>query len=238
MYAPLEEDGRWQRYECATSDMDALRPAAPAAAHDDDGRRMSRAPGVAGDGPVPRRPVSMLLAFFNVRLGAWIPNPRYAETLANRTSGCRDPGWATCSRSSSASTTPATSTLYVTDGGHWRTPHWSSCCARVTTRRSCCVDADAGPGNLAKSISKAIDLAQLECAANIAINLDVLCARTAIPSPGRDYSQRSVDCSAWYAVATGAGSGSASCGTASRLSPRTCLCSRWPTGRSTRPSRG
>ena len=100
-----------------------------------------------------------------------------------------------------------------------------------------CVDADAGPGNLAESISKAIDLAQLECAANIAINLDVLRADRD-PSPGPRLLASGRSTSGWSAVATRRRSGSASSGTPSRRSPRTCPRSCWPTARSTRRSRG
>jgi hypothetical protein len=137
-------------------------------------------------------PISMLLAFFNVRLGMWIPNPRYAEALAEQKKRLPRPGLGYLLKEFLGFHDPSDLYLYVTDGGHWENT------ALVELLRTChhkeivCVDADAGPGNLAKSISKAIDLAQLECAASIAINLDVLRADRD-PSPGRDYSQRSIN---------------------------------------------
>ena len=192
MHAPLDQDGRWQRYECATSDMDALQPALSPRLTTMMAVGMSGAAVSPAMGRFNVGPISMLLAFFNVRLGVWIPNPRYAETLAKQNKRLPRPGLGYLLKEFLGFHDPSDLYVYVTDGGHWENT------ALVELLRTChhkeivCVDADAGPGNLAKSISKAIDLAQLECAANIAINLDVLRADRD-PSPGRDYSQRSVN---------------------------------------------
>jgi hypothetical protein len=137
-------------------------------------------------------PVSMLLAFFNVRLGAWIPNPRYAAELAALGRPLPRPGLGYLLKEFLGFLDPSDLYVYVTDGGHWENTALVELLRTCHHREIVCVDADSGPGNLAKSISKAIDLAQLECAATVALNLDALRADRD-PSPGRDYSPRSVN---------------------------------------------
>jgi len=137
-------------------------------------------------------PISMLLAFFNVRLGLWIPNPRYAGTLAAHDVALPRPGLGYLLKEFIGFHDPSDLYLYVTDGGHWENTGLVELLRTRMLDEIVCVDADSGPGNTAKSISKAIDLAQLECAANISINLDAL-RSDPMPSPGRDYSRRSVN---------------------------------------------
>jgi hypothetical protein len=192
MFAPLEEDGLWQRYECPTTAMDALRPALRP--------RLTTmmAVGISGAAVSPAMgrfrigPVSMLLAFFNVRLGVWIPNPRYGAELAALGRTLPRPGLGYLLKEFLGFLDPSDLYVYVTDGGHWENTALVELLRTCHHREIVCVDADSGPGNLVKSVSKAIDLAQLECAASIALNLDVLRAERD-PSPGRDYSPRSVN---------------------------------------------
>ncbi len=192
MFAPLEEDGLWQVYECPTAEMDRLRP------HLRPRLTTMMAVGLSGAAVSPAMgrfkigPVSMLLAFFNVRLGAWIPNPRYAEELASQGKTLPRPGLGYLLKEFIGFHDPSDLYLYVTDGGHWENTALVELLRTCHHREIVCVDADSGPGNLAKSISRAIDLAQLECAASVALNLDVLRAEPD-PSPGRDYSPRSVN---------------------------------------------
>jgi hypothetical protein len=192
MFAPLEQDGRWQDYEVSTTALEVLRP------------RLSPrlttmlAVGVSGAAVSPAMgrfrvgPISTLLAFFNVRLGVWIPNPRFAALLATQGRPLPRPGLGYLVKEFLGFHDPSDLYVYVTDGGHWENT------ALVELLRTChhdeivCIDADSGPGNLAGSISRAIDLAQLECDAAIALNLDVLRADPD-PTPGRDYSPRSVN---------------------------------------------
>ena len=192
LFAPLEEDGLWQHYECPTTALDTLR-----------GQIRPRlttmmAVGASGAAVSPAMgrfrigPVSMLLAFFNVRLGVWIPNPRYAAELAEKGRALPGPGLGYLLKEFLGFHDPSDLYLYVTDGGHWENTALVELLRTCHHREIVCVDADSGPGNLAKSISRAIDLAQLECAASIALNLDVLRAEPD-PSPGRDYSPRSVN---------------------------------------------
>ncbi|RYP86891.1 patatin-like phospholipase family protein [Nocardioides guangzhouensis] len=192
LFAPLEENGLWQQYSCTTADMDRLRPSLRP--------RLTTmmAVGVSGAAVSPAMgrfrigPISMLLAFFNVRLGAWIPNPRYAAELAAAGRPLPRPGLGYLLKEFFGFLDPSDLYLYVTDGGHWENTALVELLRTAYHREIVCVDADSGPGNLARSISKAIDLAQLECAATVAINLDVLRADRD-PSPGRDYSPRSVN---------------------------------------------
>ncbi|MFC6288232.1 hypothetical protein ACFP3Q_14240 [Nocardioides sp. GCM10027113] len=202
MFAPVEEDGLWQRYACTTEDLDLLRP-----------RLRPRlttmmAVGLSGAAVSPAMgrfrigPVSMVLAFLNVRLGAWLPNPRYAATIAAQERARADagrpprplprPGLGYLFKEFLGWFDPSDLFVYVSDGGHWENTALVELLRTAHHREVVCVDADAGPGNLATSVSKAIDLAQLECAAQVVLNLDVLRADRD-PSPGRDYSPRSVN---------------------------------------------
>lgn len=192
MFSPLEENGLWQVHECPTAAMDTLRARmrprlTTMLAVGASGAAVSPAMGRFKIGPV-----SMLLAFFNVRLGVWIPNPRYATELAEQGKPLPRPGLGYLLKEFVGFHDASDLYLYVTDGGHWENTGLVELLRACHHREIVCVDADSGPGNLAQSISKAIDLAQLECAASIALNLDVLRAEPD-PSPGRDYSPRSVN---------------------------------------------
>jgi len=192
LFAPLEEDGLWQRYECSAAAMATLRPRLTP--------RLTTmmAVGLSGAAVSPAMgrfrlgPVSMLLAFANVRLGMWIPNPRWAAVLAEQGKPLPRPGLGYLLKEFVGFHDPSDLYLYVTDGGHWENTALVELLRTSHHREIICVDADSGPGNLATSISRAVDLAQLECAASIALNLDVLRADRD-PSPGRDYSPRSVN---------------------------------------------
>ena len=207
MYVPLEGDGRWKQYSAPTEAVDALMRRDP--------RPIGRDPRRLATGLRPRLttmlavglssaavspamgrfrigPVSMLLAFFNVRLGMWVPNPRYAERLAAAGVRLPRPGLGYLLKEFIGFHDPSDLYLYVTDGGHWENTGLVELLRNRLYREVVCVDADSGPGNTARSISKAIDLAQLECGATVAINLDCLRSDPA-PTPGRDYSHRSVN---------------------------------------------
>lgn len=199
MYVPLEGDGRWKQYSAPTAAINALMSR--------DGRRLwtglrprmttMLAVGLSSAAVSPAMgrfrigPVSMLLAFFNVRLGMWIPNPRYAEQLAAAQVSLPRPGLGYLLKEFIGFHDPSDLYLYITDGGHWENTGLVELLRNRLYREVVCVDADSGPGNTAKSISKAVDLAQLECGATISLNLDCLRSDPA-PTPGRDYSRRSV----------------------------------------------
>jgi hypothetical protein len=144
-------------------------------------------------------PTSMLLTFFNIRLGVWVANPRYVAQLeqAGHPTCCEEPGY------------PRTGLgylfkeffgihdlddpyLYLTDGGHWENTGIVELLRRSDITEFVCVDADSGPGDATSSLGKAIDIAPLECGVRIDISLDPLRAR---PSCSRApaYAQRTVN---------------------------------------------
>lgn len=137
-------------------------------------------------------PVSMLLAFANIRLGMWIPNPRYASAIAESGSRLPRPRLGYLLKEFFGFHDPSDLYLYITDGGHWENTGLVELLRTNNCREVVCIDADAGPGNLASSISKAIDLAWLECGCHISMDLDSLRSDVVV-SPGRDYSPRSVN---------------------------------------------
>ena len=137
-------------------------------------------------------PVSMLLTVANVRLGMWLPNPRYADQLAPAGRPLPKPRLGYLLKEFFGIHDPTDLYIYVTDGGHWENTGLVELLRTSDCREIVCIDADAGPGNLASSISKAIDLAWLECQCRIVMDLDVLRTK-AVVSPGRDYSLRSVN---------------------------------------------
>ncbi|MFI2707499.1 hypothetical protein ACH5WX_08135, partial [Nocardioides sp. CER28] len=200
MYVPLEGDGRWKQYAASTASISelmrhqrrrfwtGLRPRLTTML----AVGLSSAAVSPAMGRFKIGPVSMLLAFFNVRLGMWIPNPRYAEKLAAAHVSLPRPGLGYLLKEFIGFHEPSDLYVYVTDGGHWENTGLVELLRDRLYREVVCVDADSGPGNTAKSISKAIDLAQLECGATIVLNLD--CLRSdPLPTPGRDYSRRSVN---------------------------------------------
>ncbi|WP_372729720.1 hypothetical protein, partial [Nocardioides sp.] len=192
LFVPMEENGLWRRYECTAEQMGSLMPTW--------GPRLTTmmAVGLSGAAVSPAMgrfkagPVSMLLAFANVRLGMWVPNPRYAAELAQHGKRLPRPGLGYLLKEFLGFHDHSDLFLYVTDGGHWENTALVELLRTSHHREIVCIDADSGPGNLAGSISKAIDLAALECSAEVAIRLDVLRCE-ADPSPGRDYSPRSVN---------------------------------------------
>ena len=137
MHAPLDQDGLWQRYECATVGHGRAATGAVPAAHDDDGRRDVGRGRVARHGPVQHRPDQHAAGVLQRPPGCWIPNPRYAETLAKQNKRLPRPGLGYLLKEFLGFHDPATSTSTSPTAGTGRTPRWSSCCAPATTRRSC-----------------------------------------------------------------------------------------------------
>lgn len=140
-------------------------------------------------------PTSMLLTFFNIRLGVWIANPRFITQL--EAAGLQK------------ATYPRTGLgylfkeffgihdlddpyLYLTDGGHWENTGLVELLRIPEITEIVCVDADSGPGDATSSLGKAIAIAPGECDIRIDISLDPL---RAAPSGSRvpAYSPRTVN---------------------------------------------
>ncbi len=192
LFAPLNGEGEWRAYAARTEDMSALmagnrRPRLTTMmAVGISGAAVSPAMGRIGAGPL-----SMLLAFANVRLGMWVPNPRYAAQLVDARATLPSPRLGYLLKEFLGFHDPSDLYLYVTDGGHWENTALVELLRTGLHREIVCVDADAGAGHRVASLSKAIDLAKLECNATVMVNLDTLRAGRD-PYPGQDYSPRSV----------------------------------------------
>lgn len=154
-------------------------------------------------------PTSMLLAFFNIRLGVWIANPRFitqleAAEIHKKTAKDK------CGNDKEIELSyPRTGLgylfkeffgihdlddpyLYLTDGGHWENTGLVELLRIPEITEIVCVDADSGPGDATSSLGKAIAIAPSECDIRIDISLDPL---RATPSSSRvpAYSPRTVN---------------------------------------------
>ena len=158
-------------------------------------------------------PTSALITFGNVRLGAWLPNPKYVQRNArkrideakNRQS--QVPEWlrvrwtrrqvrfpkvrlSYLMREFLGIHDPSDLYVYVSDGGHWENAGLVELLRRDSIREVVCVDADPGDQTRVNQLAKAVDLAQLECNVTVLIDLDPL---RALPTgDGPAYAERSV----------------------------------------------
>ncbi|WP_410792298.1 hypothetical protein [Kribbella sp. C-35] len=156
-------------------------------------------------------PTSMLLAFFNIRLGVWIANPRFitqleAAGLHKETVEEEDGTVVEVETDPSYARTGLgylfkeffgihdldDPYLYLTDGGHWENTGLVELLRIPEITEIVCVDADSGPGDATSSLGKAIAIAPSECDIRIDISLDPL---RATPSSSRvpAYSPRTVN---------------------------------------------
>jgi len=186
LHLPKDAPGESLQYQVSTSTLDKIgRPF---------GKRMTTMMAVAiasaAVSPAMGRyrigPTSMLLAFFNIRLGVWVPNPRYVAQL-------EEAGLATEPDLSY----PRTGLgylfkeflgihdlddpyLYLTDGGHWENTGLVEMLRNPEITEVFCIDADSAPGDVVSSLTKAMNIAPPECGVRIDISLDPL---RAVPSP-------------------------------------------------------
>ena len=166
-------------------------------------------------------PARMLLAFANVRLGVWMPNPRYLSLLESQPDATE--GDAAEGHKPKAELTAHLHTavpplgpvgyprtglgylfkelfglhdltdpfLYLTDGGHWDNTGLVELLRNEEIREVICIDADSGPLDATSSLGKAIDLAPLECGVKIGVNLEPLRAEQRRTN-APDFAERSV----------------------------------------------
>ncbi|RZT17434.1 hypothetical protein EV649_4974 [Kribbella sp. VKM Ac-2569] len=143
-------------------------------------------------------PTSMLLAFFNIRLGVWIANPRFITQLEaaelDKEIDLSYPrtGLGYLFKEFFGIHDLDDPYLYLTDGGHWENTGLVELLRIPEITEIVCVDADSGPGDATSSLGKAIAIAPSECDIRIDISLDPL---RAAPSTSRvpAYSPRTVN---------------------------------------------
>lgn len=209
VHVPTSDKGAWAVYRAPTEVVNAMGTA---------GRKrlttmMAVAIASAAVSPAMGRvrvgPTSMLLAFANVRLGVWMPNPRYANAYkAGAGAGAVEMSeLSTADRANHPIGYPQTGMghlfkeflgihdlsdpyLYMTDGGHWENTGLVEMLRRRDIHEIVCIDADCGSLGAATSLGKVLDLAPLECGVSIQINLDPLRARAGEVGPG--YADRTV----------------------------------------------
>ena len=203
-FVPMDDEGHYQEISCNTEDLQASYPGA--------GRLTSNrvttmsAVALAGAAVSPAMgrfrigPTSALITFGNVRLGAWLPNPRYVRAGAGTDPSKHDRfpkvrlGYLV--KEFLGIHDPSDPYVYVSDGGHWentglvellrgRTPKDS------IPREVIAVDADPGSPASVHQLSSAIDLARLECGVHVFIDLDPLRGYPEAPG-GPVFAQRSV----------------------------------------------
>ena len=203
VHIPTDDEGGWTAYQVSTGLLEALmfRRA---------GSRLTTmlAVAVSGAAVSPAMgayrigPARAVLAVANVRLGVWIPNPKYAARYDFSPDGIRPPG----PRSGVKYPRPRLGYLlkeffgihdpndlyiYVTDAGHWENTGLVELIRDRTIDEVVCLDADEKPRETATEIATAIGLAKLECNADVQLDLDPLRG----PYDGRrgtDYSPQSV----------------------------------------------
>lgn len=191
LYTPLERDGAWHRFRCRTAQMAKLMPRWSPRLTTFTAVGLSSAAVSPAMGRFRVGPLSLLFTFANVRLGMWMPNPRYAAALAKRGRRLPRPRLGYLLKEFVSRHDLSDLFVYVTDGGHWENTGLVELLRDGHYGEVVVVDADSAAGNRTPSLAKAIDLARQECAATVCIDLDVF--RTSpTPTPGFDYAERSV----------------------------------------------
>jgi GNAT superfamily N-acetyltransferase len=145
-----------------------------------------------------------LLALVNLRLGLWLPNPRYAGHLdpavgARPARPRRPPGWVPYPRvrigyllkELFGRFDPDDLYVYVTDGGHWENTGLVELLRSGDVDEAVCVDASGVADDSLASLAEAIGLAALETDTEIRFSLDPLRVRQDGAWAGR-YAERSV----------------------------------------------
>lgn len=145
-------------------------------------------------------PTRGLIAAANVRLGIWMPNPRYAHKMARALGRPEQP------YTKVPYPRPRLSYLlkemfgvhdlddpylYVTDGGHWENTGLVELLRDSELDEIVCLDADDKPRQTVSQIAQAINFAALECGVQIRLSLDPL-RGPAEGGRGGDYSPQSV----------------------------------------------
>jgi hypothetical protein len=148
-------------------------------------------------------PARALIALMNVRLGVWVPNPKYVAAWRPGQPDTRDrpfrpgrvpyplPRLGYLLKEAFGVHDPDDLYLYVTDGGHWENTGLVELLRDRNFSEVVCLDADAGDRDTVTQLANAVILADLECGVNISVSLDPL--RSPLGARrGGDYAKRSV----------------------------------------------
>jgi hypothetical protein len=203
VHVPIDDDGGWMASQASTSQIEALM-------FRRGGARLTTmlAVGLSGAAISPAMgqyrlgPSRTILAVANVRLGMWLPNPKYAARYPIQVSGERPSGprahvpyprprLGYLLKELFGVHDPNDLYIYVTDAGHWENTGLVELIRDRNIDEVVCFDADEQSREKAHEIAAAIGLAKLECNATIKLDLDVL--RGPFEGHrGTDYSPQSV----------------------------------------------
>lgn len=199
MFVPQDDQGDATVYRCT---VDQLKRAYPGAGTSLTTRRITTMFAVAlagaavspGMGRFRIGPTSMLLAFTNIRLGAWLPNPRYVALGTEQgEAGNRFPlvriGY--LFKEFLGIHDPTDPFVYVSDGGHWENTGLVELLRGSMPSEAVLIDADAGRSTTVLQLTQAIDLAKLECDVDIFVDLEPLRGFAKEPG-GPIFAQQSV----------------------------------------------
>lgn len=139
-------------------------------------------------GKMTRRPLTFLLALANVRLGVWVPNPRWVLSLASRDERAREsavrrygrPRPSYLIRELIGRSRVDSRYLFVTDGGHYENLGLVELLRRGCTEIYC---FDASADGKFTVLGDAIALARSELDVEIVINPSKLAPPPAAPAP-------------------------------------------------------
>ena len=208
-YVPLDDEGRFAKIECSTDDLEACYGGAGFLNSSRITTMFAVALAGAAVAPAMGRfqigPTSALITFGNVRLGTWLPNPRYVNPgtalrakgkKANRGDRFPKPRLSYLAKEFLGIHDPSDPYVYVSDGGHWENTGLVELLRPRTNgekmpREVIAIDADPGDPGSVHQLSQAIDLAALECGVRIHIDLNPVRAFAAEPG-GPAYARRSV----------------------------------------------
>jgi hypothetical protein len=201
---PTDVDGGWSAYQCSTAKFEQLL-------YRRGGSRFTTmmAVGISGAALSPAMgkfkigPARALLALMNIRLGVWVPNPKYVAAWRPDQPDTRDrpfrpgpvpfpqPRLGYLLKEAIGLHDPDDLYLYVTDGGHWENTGLVELLRDRNFSEVVCLDADAGDRDTVTQLANAVILGELECGVYISVDLDPL--RSALGARrGGDYAKRSV----------------------------------------------
>jgi hypothetical protein len=135
-----------------------------------------------------------LLALANIRLGVWLPNPRYARRLPGDMMAKAPYPRVRINyllKELFGIFDPTDHYVYVTDGGHWENAGLVELVRGEALDEIVCLDGSGVSVSSLATLAEAISLAPLECGANIKIRFDPVRA-TATGTRGGGFAERTV----------------------------------------------